>query len=64
MLYLVVYYAGFGDYEIEDNDVVAFDNKEKAMEYANSLNIKNNYDTTDTDDLYVVMPIQYNKRRK
>lgn len=64
MLYLVVYYAGFGDYEIEDNDVVAFDNKEKAIEYANSLNIKNNYDTTDTDNLYVVMPIQYNERRK
>ena len=64
MLYLVVYYAGFGDYEIEDNDVVAFDNKEKAMEYANSLNIKNNYDITDTDSLYVVMPIQYNERKK
>ena len=61
MLYLVVYYAGYGDYEIEDNDVVAFDNKEKAIEYANSLNIKNNYDMTDTDSLYVVMPIQYKK---
>ncbi len=61
MLYLVVYYAGYGDYEIEDGDVVAFDNKEKAIEYANSLNIKKNYDTTDTDYLYVVMPIRYRK---
>ena len=61
MLYLVVYYAGFGDYELEDDDVIAFDNKEKAIKYANSLNVKNNYDTTDTDDLYVVMSIQYKK---
>lgn len=61
MLYLVVYYAGYGDYELEDDNIIAFDNEEKAVEYANSLNVKNNYDTTDTDDLYVVMSIQYKK---
>ena len=61
MLYLVVYYAGFGDYELEDDDVIAFDNKEKAIEYANSLNIKNNYDITNTDDFYIVVPIRYKK---
>ena len=64
MLYLVVYYAGYGDYELEDDDVIAFDSKEKATKYANSLNIKNNYDILDTDDFYVVMPIQYKKGEK
>lgn len=64
MLYLVVYYAGYGDYELEDDSVIIFDDEEKAIEYANSLNIKNNYDTTDIDDLYVVMSIQYKKGDK
>ena len=64
MLYLVVYYAGYGDYELEDSDVTVFNNKEKATKYANFLNIENDYDTTDTNGFYVVMPIQYKKGDK
>ena len=63
MLYLVVYYAGYGDYELEGDEVIAFDNKEKAIEYANFLNIENDCNTTYPYDFYVVMPIQY-KRSK
>ena len=57
MEYLVIYYAGYGDYEVEDEHIRIFRDEDKAIEYRDKLN-----NDEDVIDLcvgeYIVEPIK------
>lgn len=57
MEYLVIYYVGYGDYDVEDENIRIFQDEDKAIEYKDKLN--NDESIIDScEGEYIVEPIK------